>query len=56
MRSVDRLVQLMRMLSESDSGVGVMKLAEQLQIPASTAHRLLNELSAHHLVTQEAAG
>ncbi|HEX5465345.1 MAG TPA: IclR family transcriptional regulator [Candidatus Limnocylindrales bacterium] len=55
MRSIDRLVQVLQMLSDAESGLGVMKLAEQLGIPASTAHRLVTDLGRYNVVVQDVA-
>jgi IclR family acetate operon transcriptional repressor len=53
LRVVDRVVQLVDLLSESESGLGVVNLAEELGIPPSSVHRLLGDLTRHRVVVQE---
>src|SRR3954469_2775941 len=53
MRSLDRSLQLLDLLSRDAGGAGVTALADLTGQPPSTVHRLLNALADHRLVTQD---
>lgn len=51
--SVDRAIDILELISESDGGLGVTEISERLQLPKSTAFRLLSTLSYKGLVKKD---
>ena len=54
MQLVDRALSALEVLSRNMDGLSVTELAEQLNIPASSTHRILTSLKGNHLVVQDA--
>ena len=54
MQLVDRALSALEVLSRNMDGLSVTELAEQLDIPASSTHRILTSLKGNHLVVQDA--
>ncbi|MFQ6684879.1 helix-turn-helix domain-containing protein, partial [Bordetella pertussis] len=48
--TVERIVRLIAFLASQDDDVGVKDIADELQLPHSTAHRLLQQLVALNLM------
>ena len=53
--TVDRVVALLTVIAESEGLLAIQSLADQLTLPRSTVHRLLEKLTAHDLVTHDRA-
>jgi DNA-binding IclR family transcriptional regulator len=53
MRTVRRAVQIIEALSRESDGIGLMNLAESLQEPPSSVHRLINVLIEEDLVVRD---
>ena len=51
--AIDRTVALLEQLAKHPKGVGLIKLAENVGLAASTAHRYLSSLQHHKLVEQD---
>ncbi len=51
---IDRALSALEVLSRNMDGLSVTELAEQLNIPASSTHRILTSLKGNHLVVQDA--
>lgn len=51
--TIDRVVELLTVIAESEGLLSIQGLAEQLGLPRSTVHRLLEKLGAHDLVTHD---
>ena len=54
MQLVDRALSALEVLSRNMDGLSVTELAEQLNIPASSTHRILTSLKGNHFVVQDA--
>lgn len=50
--AVERSLAILELLAEQSEGLSVSVIAQRLNLPASAAHRLLNELSRHGYVRQ----
>ncbi|MRH98875.1 helix-turn-helix domain-containing protein [Agrobacterium tumefaciens] len=46
---VDRVMEIIELLAEKPAGMKLSEIAQQLDIPKSAAHRLLNSLSQRAL-------
>jgi len=52
MQLVDRVLKAMEILSREENGMSVSELAETLEIPISSTHRVLRSLLDNHFVVQ----
>lgn len=53
MQLVDRALKALEIMSRNMDGISVSDLAEKLEIPASSAHRILTSLKDNHFVLQD---
>lgn len=53
MQLVDRVLKALEILSREANGMSVSELADALEIPASSAHRVLKSLQDNHFVMQD---
>ena len=53
MQLVDRALKALEIMSRNMEGISVSDLAEKLEIPASSAHRILTSLKDNHFVLQD---
>ena len=53
MQLVDRALSALEVLSRNMDGLSVTELAEALEIPASSTHRILTSLKGNHFVVQD---
>jgi len=53
MQGIQRVVSVLKLLSDSSEGLGVTEVAEKLGLPKSTAFRILQALGESHLVYQD---
>lgn len=53
MQLVDRALNALDILSRNMDGMSVTELANQLEIPASSTHRVLASLKGNDLVVQD---
>lgn len=53
MPSIDRVLRVLHAVGADHGGTTIKELAETLELPTSTVHRILQELHGHDLVTQE---
>lgn len=53
MQSIDRLMEVLDRLSQSEEGVRISVLRDELNLPIATLHRLLEGLAEHGLVYQD---
>lgn len=51
--TVDRIVRLITYLASRDGDVGVKEVADELRLPSSTAHRLLQQMVSLELMQRE---
>jgi DNA-binding IclR family transcriptional regulator len=51
--TVDRVIALLATIAASEGLTSIQRLSEQLNLPRSTVHRLLEKLSAHDLVVHD---
>mgnify|MGYP004535662341 CR=1 FL=1 len=54
MQSVDRIVTILALLSDSSKGMGITELSEACDLPKSTLHRILTSLVHHDFAVQDA--
>lgn len=52
---VKRVVEVIRLLSDRTTGLSVTEVSDTLEMPASAAHRVLNELAREGVVAQDEA-
>ena len=52
--SVERALEILEVLVDRPEGLSVTSLADQLDMPKSAAHKLLNTLIARNYVAQDA--
>jgi DNA-binding IclR family transcriptional regulator len=53
MKIVDRLTEILDILSKYKEGLGIKEISTKLHLPLSTTHRLLKALEENELVSQE---
>mgnify|MGYP000856610231 CR=1 FL=1 len=53
MQTIDRVVQLLELLSKYNDGIGINQISETVDLPLSTTHRMLNGLKKDGYVTQD---
>lgn len=53
MQLVDRVLKTIEILSREEFGMSVSELSAELEIPASSTHRVLKSLQDNHFVTQD---
>ncbi len=53
MQLVDRALKSLVIISREPQGISVSELSQKLEIPASSAHRVLNSLKDNHFVIQD---
>lgn len=54
--SVDRALQILELLADTDKPLALTRIAERLSIPKSTAHKILGSLSERRYVVLDTAG
>lgn len=53
MQTVDRIVDILNLLSNHKEGMGIKNISTKIALPLSTTHRVLNALKAKNLVMQD---
>lgn len=53
MNAVEKTIQILNCLSDSDRNLGVTEISSKLSIPKSTVHRILNILMQYSLVSKD---
>lgn len=53
MSSLAKALNILKVLSTKNGGVGVLQLSQEVELPPSTVHRLLNEMMKYNLVIQD---
>lgn len=53
MRIVDRMLELLDLLSDKDEGYMITEISEMLDIPISSIHRMLSSLKKHGYIIQD---
>jgi len=53
MNSIEKSIQILNYLSNTERGVGITELSSRLLFPKSTVHRILKSLANYSLVDQE---
>lgn len=53
MQLIDRALNALEILSRNMDGISVSELSAELEIPASSTHRILSSLKANHFVFQD---
>ncbi len=55
MSSLDKALNILKVLSGKNGGAGVLQLSEEVDLPPSTVHRLLSELIQYNLIVKDEA-